>query len=57
MEKIIINDHIQGELLSEENLDKTLETINKICLSFGDTKTIWIYTGYQWSDLWCCKVG
>ena len=32
-EKIIINDHIQGELLSEENLDKTLILINKIRLS------------------------
>ena len=32
-EKIIINNHIQGDPLSEENLDKTLETVNRFRLS------------------------
>lgn len=32
MEKIIINDYIQGDPLSEENLDKTLEYVYKIRL-------------------------
>lgn len=46
-EKIIINDHIQGELLSEENLDKTLILINKIRLLMPE-KTIWLYSGYKY---------
>lgn len=45
MEKIIINDHIQGDPLSEENLDKTLNYLNKIRLLLPK-KTIWLYTGY-----------
>lgn len=49
MEKIIINDHIQGDPLSEENLDKTLEYVNKIRLSFPN-KTIWLYTGFRYND-------
>lgn len=49
-EKIIINDHIQGDPLSEENLDKTLESINEIRLSLPE-KTIWLYTGYDVNDL------
>ena len=45
MEKIIINDHIQGDPLSEENLNKTLESVNEIRLLLPK-KTIWLYTGY-----------
>ena len=49
-DRIVINDYIQGEPLSEENLDKTLKIANKIRLSFPN-KTIWIYSGYQWSEI------
>lgn len=50
MEKIIINDHIQGDPLSEENLDKTLEYVNKIRLLMPE-KTIWLYTGYNFQKI------
>ena len=33
-DKIVINDYIENDPLSEENLDKTLETVNEICLLF-----------------------
>lgn len=36
-----------GEPLADENLDGVLNLINKIRLSFGNTKTIWLYTGYE----------
>ena len=29
-DKIVINDYIENDPLSEENLDKTLETVNEI---------------------------
>ncbi len=45
-EKIIINDHIQGDPLSEENLDKTLDFLFEIRLLLTE-KTIWLYTGYK----------
>ena len=44
-DKIVINDYIENDPLSEENLDKTLETVNRFRLSFPN-KTIWLYTGY-----------
>ena len=50
-EKIVINDYIQGDPLSEENLDKTLNLVNKIRLLFPN-KSIWIYSGYTWNDIW-----
>ena len=53
-EKIVINEHIQGDPLSEENLDKTLNFLRKIRLSFPN-KSIWIYSGYTWSDIWCSE--
>ena len=49
MEKIIINDHIQGDPLSEENLDKTLNLINKIRLLLPE-KNIWLYSGYRFEE-------
>lgn len=49
-EKIVINEHIQGDPLSEENLDKTLNFLRKIRLSFPN-KSIWIYSGYSWDQL------
>lgn len=48
-EKIIVNDHIQGDPLSEENLDKTLNFLHEIrllCLN----KTIWLYSGYTFEE-------
>ena len=50
-DKIVINDYIENDPLSEENLDKTLETVDEIRLSFPN-KSIWLYSGYLWSDLW-----
>ena len=40
-----------GDPLHEANLDGVLSLVNKIRLSFGDTKTIWIYSGYTWNDV------
>ena len=49
-DKIVINDYIENDPLSEENLDKALETVNRIRLSFPN-KSIWIYNGYKWSEI------
>ena len=49
-EKIIINDHIQGDPLSEENLNKTLEYVNRFRLLIPE-KTIWLYSGYTWEEI------
>ena len=38
-DKVIINDYIENDPLSEENLDKTLKTVYEIRLLFPD-KTI-----------------
>lgn len=50
-DKIIINDYIRNDPLSEDNLDKTLETINEIHLLFPQ-KTIWIYSGYKVKEVY-----
>ena len=39
-----------GDPLHEENLDDVLRLINRIRLLCPD-KTIWLYTGYSWSDV------
>ena len=49
-DKIVINDYIENDPLSEENLNKTLETIDRFRLSFPN-KSIWIYSGYIFSEL------
>ena len=49
-DKIVINDYIENDPLSEENLDKTLKIVYEIRLSFPN-KTIWIYSGYRWSEI------
>ena len=46
-EKIIINDHIQDDPLSEENLDKTLNYLHEF-RHLLPKKTIWLYTGYKY---------
>ena len=53
-DKIVINDYIENDPLSEENLDKTLETVNRFRLSCPN-KSIWIYSGYSWNDIWCSE--
>ena len=49
-DKIVINDYIKNDPLSEENLDKTLETVDSFRLSFPN-KSIWIYSGYTWNQV------
>lgn len=41
-----------GEPLAEKNLDGILDLVNKIRLLFPQ-KSIWLYSGYSWSDIWC----
>ena len=40
-----------GDPLHENNLDDVLDFTNKIRLLFPN-KSIWIYSGYSWSDIW-----
>lgn len=49
-EKIIINDYIQGDPLSEENLDKTLNFLHEFRLSCPN-KSIWLYSGFTWNQI------
>ena len=46
-DKIVINDYIENDPLSEENHDKTLVTVYEIRLLFPN-KSIWLYSGYSW---------
>ena len=39
-----------GEPLAEQNLDEVLSLIKEIRISFPE-KTIWLYTGYSYSDI------
>ena len=48
-DKIVINDYIENDPLSKENLDKTLETVNRFRLSLPNN-SIWIYSGYLWEE-------
>lgn len=51
MEKrIIINDYIENDPLSENNLDKTLDLINKIRI-LCPNKSIWLYTGCTFEEI------
>ena len=49
-DKIVINDYIEDDPLSEENLDKTLKIVNRFRLLFPN-KSIWIYSGYTWESI------
>jgi anaerobic ribonucleoside-triphosphate reductase activating protein len=40
-----------GECLAEENLDGVLNLVNKLRLLYGNTKTIWIYSGFYWQEI------
>lgn len=44
-ERVVVNDYIENDPLSENNLDKTLYLVNEIRL-LSLQKTIWLYTGY-----------
>ena len=49
-DKIVINDYIENDPLSEENLDKTLKTVDEIRLSLPN-KSIWLYSGYDYQKV------
>lgn len=49
-ERIVINDYIENDPLSENNLDKTLYLVNEFRLS-SPKKSIWIYSGYTWEEI------
>lgn len=49
-ERVVVNDYIENDPLSENNLDKTLNLVNEFRLS-STQKSIWIYSGYQWEDI------
>lgn len=40
-----------GDTLHENNLDEVLKLVQEIRISFPK-KTIWLYTGYTWDDIW-----
>ena len=39
-----------GECLANQNLDGVLDLVKQIRISFPE-KTIWLYTGFQWSQI------
>ena len=39
-----------GECLADQNLDGVLDLIKEIRISYPE-KTIWLYTGFQWSQI------
>ena len=49
-DKIIINDYIENDPLSEENLNKTLETVDRFRLSCPN-KSICVYSGYTFDGV------
>lgn len=49
-ERVVINDYIENDPLSENNLDKTLDLVNEFRLS-SPQKSIWLYTGFTWEDI------
>lgn len=40
-----------GEPLAEQNIDEVLSLTQQISSSFPE-KSIWLYTGYTWEDIW-----
>lgn len=40
-----------GEPLADENINSIWELLNKIRLKYGDTKKIWLYSGYTWEKI------
>lgn len=41
-----------GDPLHENHLEDVLNIVNKIRISFGYDKTIWLYSGYTWNEVW-----
>lgn len=46
-----------GEPLCEENYDEVTNLINQVREHFGTRKTIWVYSGYTYSELYSMKCG
>lgn len=40
-----------GDPLNENNLDDVLSLCEQIREVYGNTKTIWLYTGYEWEEV------
>ncbi len=40
-----------GDPLHQNNLSEVLKLVHDIRLSFGESKTIWLYTGYMWEEI------
>lgn len=51
MDKVVINDYVQGEPLDEINMDKTLKLVHRFRLLLPE-KTIWLYTGYTVKEIY-----
>lgn len=55
--RLLSNPHIKGlsilggEPLEPENRDTVLDICKAVRVSFGDEKTIWMWTGYSWEDV------
>lgn len=53
---MLSNKHISGLTLTggdplyESNLDSVLELLKRIRIQFGNTKTVWLYSGYKFED-------
>ena len=48
--RIIINDYIENDPLSDDNLDGVLNLVNRFRLLMPE-KTIWIYTGFKFGEI------
>lgn len=41
-----------GEPLAKENLCSVFALLQEIKVKFEESKTIWLYTGYLWEEIW-----
>lgn len=41
-----------GEPFSDQNVSEVESLVQEIRNNFSDKKTIWIYSGYKWEDIW-----
>lgn len=48
---INVNDYVCGEPLTTENVSDVLDLVKQIRTLFGNTKTIWLYTGYTFEQI------
>lgn len=49
-ERVVVNDYIENDPLSENNLDNTLNLANEFRLS-SPQKSIWLYTGFTYEEI------